>query len=105
MIGSMPPQRPAWQRSAGESRPVAVEDHTDALALLDERRHTLSRHRTRLLNQLHALLRELNPGGVKRSLTATAAEKALHTVTPGSPHIRAESGAKELPQIMTNYLR
>lgn len=68
----------------GESRPVAAEDHTDALALLDERRHTLSRHRTRLLNQLHALLRELIPGGVKRSLTATAAERALHTVTPAT---------------------
>nr|AEN14620.1 transposase [Rhodococcus sp. R04] len=65
----------------GESRPVAAEDHTDALALLDERRHTLSRHRTKLLNQMHALLRELIPGGVKRSLTANAAEKALHTVT------------------------
>lgn len=66
----------------GESRPMRAEDHTDALALLDERRHTLSRHRTRLLNQLHALLRELIPGGVKRSLSAAAAERALHTVTP-----------------------
>ncbi|MFI5542023.1 transposase [Nocardia sp. NPDC051900] len=68
----------------GESRPVAVEDHTGALALLDERRHTLSRHRARLLNQLHALLRELIPGGMNRALTATAAEKALHTVTPAT---------------------
>ncbi|MGY1934382.1 IS110 family RNA-guided transposase [Nocardia gipuzkoensis] len=68
----------------GDSRPVAIEDHTDALALLDERRHTLSRHRTRLLNQLHALLRELIPGGVKRALTATAAEKALHTLNPAT---------------------
>ncbi|MFI9536790.1 IS110 family transposase [Nocardia fusca] len=66
----------------GDSRPVVVEDHTDALALLDERRHTLNRHRTRLLNQLHALLRELIPGGAKRSLSATAAEAILLTVTP-----------------------
>ncbi|MFF5033028.1 IS110 family RNA-guided transposase [Nocardia salmonicida] len=65
----------------GESRPVVVEGHTDALALLDERRHTLNRHRTRLLNQLHALLRELIPGGAKRSLSATAAESILRTVT------------------------
>lgn len=81
----------------GESRPVVVEGHTDALALLDERRHTLNRHRTRLLNQLHALLRELIPGGVKRSLSATAAESILRTVT-------AATSADRVRIQLANYL-
>ena len=42
------------------------------LALLDERRANLAAHRTRLVNQLHALLRDLIPGGADTDLTATA---------------------------------
>ncbi|GGG70458.1 IS110 family transposase [Kocuria dechangensis] len=66
----------------GDSRRVFPEDHTDALALLAERRQSLSQHRTRLLNQLHALLRELIPGGAPRSLTATRAAQLLRRVRP-----------------------
>ncbi|RZL74568.1 MAG: IS110 family transposase [Rhodococcus sp. (in: high G+C Gram-positive bacteria)] len=43
----------------GDARPVAPEGPTDVLALLDERRTNLSGSRTRIVNQLHALLRQL----------------------------------------------
>lgn len=43
----------------GDARPVVPEDHVDALELLDERRMNLSQNRTRIINQLHRLLREL----------------------------------------------
>lgn len=47
----------------GDARPVHPETRADSLALLDERRKTVSENRTRSVNQLHALLRELLPGG------------------------------------------
>ena len=47
---------------AGDATPIQIEDLTTVLALLDERRANPAAHRTRLVNQLHALLRELIPG-------------------------------------------
>jgi hypothetical protein len=47
-------------------------------ALLDERPANLAAHRTRLVNQLHALLRELIPGGADTDLTADRAARAGH---------------------------
>ena len=44
---------------AGDTTPVPVEDLSTVLALLDERRANLAPQRTRLVNQLHALLRRL----------------------------------------------
>lgn len=66
----------------GDSRRMTSEGHTDALALLTERRQSLSQHRTRSLNQLHALLRELIPGGAPRSLTANRAAQLLRRIRP-----------------------
>jgi transposase len=68
----------------GDSRKVFPEDHIDALAVLTERRRSLNQHRTRLLNQLHALLRELIAGGAPRSLTANRAAQLLRRVRPDS---------------------
>ena len=56
----------------GDSTPVLAEDTSTVLALLDERRDNLITHRTRLVNQLHALLRDLLPGGARTDLTAAA---------------------------------
>jgi transposase len=56
----------------GDARQVYPETTTDSLALLDERRVNLSHSRTRAINQLHALLRELMAGGVPTSLTPSA---------------------------------
>ncbi|AWK76863.1 IS110 family transposase (plasmid) [Rhodococcus oxybenzonivorans] len=61
----------------GDARPVDPEGPTDILALLDERRTNLSGSRTRLVNQLHALLRQLLAGGAPTSLTAAAATALL----------------------------
>jgi hypothetical protein len=56
----------AWieqRRRADDANPVVAEDLTTVLALLDERRNNVITQRTRLVNQLHALLRDLVPGG------------------------------------------
>jgi transposase len=45
----------------GDANPVLAEDITTVLALLDERRTNVTTQRTRLVNQLHALFRDLLP--------------------------------------------
>ena len=50
--------------------------------LLDERRVNLSHSRTRSVNQLHALLRELLAGGAPTSLTPAGAAAALRGFRP-----------------------
>ncbi|MEE2031274.1 IS110 family transposase [Rhodococcus sp. CC-R104] len=57
----------------GDARPVDPEGPVEILALLDERRTNLSGSRTRIVNQLHALLRQLLAGGAPTSLSAAAA--------------------------------
>jgi hypothetical protein len=61
---------------------VYPETTTDSLALLDERRVNLSHSRTRTINQLHALLRELLAGGAPTSLTPAGAATALRGFRP-----------------------
>ncbi|NMM90727.1 IS110 family transposase [Rhodococcus sp. SRB_17] len=61
----------------GDARQVYPETVNDALALLDERRVNLSSSRTRTVNQLHALLRELMAGGAPTSLTPKKAAAAI----------------------------
>ncbi|MFI1184661.1 IS110 family transposase, partial [Streptomyces sp. NPDC020799] len=69
----------------GDARPVLPESSTDALALLDERRSNLAQARVRAVNQLHALLRALLPGGAPRDLSAAKAEQLLESVVPAGP--------------------
>jgi transposase len=66
----------------GDATPVTTEDTATVLALLDERRVNLSTQRTRLVNQLHALLRDLLPGGAPTQLTADQATDLLRPVRP-----------------------
>ncbi|MFC8015767.1 IS110 family RNA-guided transposase [Streptomyces cinereoruber] len=66
----------------GDGRDVEPEDHTTALALLDERRVNLAQARVRTVNQLHALLRDLLPGGAPAQLSADQAGALLRTVRP-----------------------
>ncbi|MGW4771307.1 IS110 family transposase [Nocardia sp. NPDC004278] len=66
----------------GDARPVRPETHAASLALLNDRRKTLSEKRTRSVNQLHALLRELLPGGVPTDLTAAKATIVLRGMRP-----------------------
>ncbi|MGW5153808.1 IS110 family transposase [Rhodococcus koreensis] len=76
----------------GDARPVDPEGPTDILALLDERRTNLSNSRTRLVNQLHALLRQLLVGGAPTSLTAAAATALLRGFRVRSEVERARVG-------------
>lgn len=69
----------------GDGRQVEAEDHTTALALLDERRVNLTQARVRAVNQLHALLRDLLPGGAPDQMSADQAAALLRTVRPAGP--------------------
>jgi transposase len=51
-------------------RTVAAEDQSTILRLLAERRDDLNGERTRTLNRLHGLLRDLIPGGAPTDLNA-----------------------------------
>lgn len=82
----------------GDARPVQPESSTDALALLDERRSNLAQARVRAVNQLHALLRALLPGGAPRDLSAAKAEQLLESAVPAPP-ARLNSPAMPSPLI------
>jgi transposase len=68
----------------GRLRVVAAEDQTVILRLLSERRDDLTAERTRLLNRLHQLLRELIPGGADLHLTGDKAAALLRVVRPAT---------------------
>src|SRR5215218_6220150 len=61
---------------------VDPEASSEALRLLSERREDLVAERTRALNRLHALLRDLVPGGVARTLSADRAARILRSIRP-----------------------
>ena len=77
----------------GEASPVLAEDITTVLGLLDERRTNVMTQRTRLVNQLHAVFRDLLPGGAPKDLTATIASGLLAGVRPVGP---VEAARKQL---------
>jgi transposase len=61
---------------------VDPEVGSEALRLLSERREDLVAERTRALNRLHALLRDLVPGGVSGKLSADRAARILRGIRP-----------------------
>lgn len=61
---------------------VAAEDHTTILRLLTERRDDLVAERTRAVNRLHVLLRDLHPGGAEPGLHTEAAAALLRAIRP-----------------------
>jgi hypothetical protein len=63
-------------------RQVAAEDQTMTLRLLTERHDDLVHERTRVLNRLHAVLRDVLPGGVPTGLSADKAASAMRGVRP-----------------------
>ena len=63
-------------------RVVKAEDQTTILRLLAERRDDLAGERTRILNRLHGLLRDLLPGGAPTDLTAAKAAALLRRLRP-----------------------
>lgn len=61
---------------------VDPEVGSEALRLLSERREDLVAERTRGLNRLHGLLRDLVPGGVAGTLSAHRAARILRGIRP-----------------------
>lgn len=86
----------------GDGREVVAEDHTTALALLDERRVNLAQARVRTVNQLHAVLRDLLPGGAPAQLSADQAAALLRTVRPVGD---VEQVRKELARDLVSEIR
>jgi transposase len=75
-------------------RLTAVDPDADSevLRLLCERREDLVAERTRALNRLHGLLRDLLPGGVARTLSADRAARILRGIQPGAPRTASAGG-------------
>ena len=86
----------------GDASVVAGEDHTTVFAMLEERRANLAAQRVRVTNQLHAVLRDLVPGGAALAITAKSASAMLRLVRPASP---CEPTRKELCQDLVRDLR
>src|SRR5918994_1787219 len=73
--------------------PVDPEAASEVLRLLSERREDLVAERTRALNCLHGLLRDLLPGGVTGKLSADRAARILRGIRPrGGPSARLRRG-------------
>ena len=72
--------------------PVDPEAASEALRLLSERREDLVAERTRALNRLHALLRDLLPGGVAGTLSAHRAARILRGIRPKGASARLRRG-------------
>ena len=72
---------------------VDSEAASEALRLLSERREDLVAERTRALNRLHGLLRDLVPGGVAGKLSAERAARILRGIRPvGAPRPACAEG-------------
>jgi transposase len=83
--------------------PVDPEAASEVLRLLSERREDLVAERTRALNRLHALLRDLLPGGVAGKLSADRAARILRSIRPKgtSARLRRRLAAEVLRDIRT----
>ena len=83
---------------------VDSEAASEVLRLLSERREDLVAERTRALNRLHALLRDLVPGGVARSLSADRAARILRGLRPrggASARLRRRLASEVLRDVRT----
>jgi transposase len=78
-------------------REVVAEDHVVVLRLLSDRRDQLNQERRRTINRLHTLLRDLHPGGARRSLSADTAAALLRRIRPATAvQIQRKTIAREL---------
>jgi transposase len=82
---------------------VDPQDSSEVLRLLSERREDLVAERTRALNRLHGLLRDLLPGGVTGTLSADRAARILRGIRPqsSSSRIRRRLASEVLRDIRT----
>jgi transposase len=81
MASMLSPRR--WPpRATSAWAAVDPEAASEVLRLLSERREDLVAERTRALNRLHGLLRDLLPGGVAGKLSAERAWRILRGIRP-----------------------
>jgi transposase len=87
----------------GRLAQVDPEASSEVLRLLSERREDLVAERTRALNRLHALLRDLLPGGVAGKLSADRAARILRGIRPKgtSPRLRRRLASEVLRDVRT----
>ncbi len=83
----------------GEVRP---DDHAAVLKIWSKRYRDLGRTRTQVVCRLHAVLRELIPGGVPRAITAGQAARFLDSITSAGA---VEAARGELPAAFVEDLR
>jgi transposase len=83
---------------------VDPEVGSEVLRLLSERREDLVAERTRALNRLHGLLRDLLPGGVAGTLSAPRAARILRAIRPkggASVRLRRRLASEVLRDVRT----
>ena len=67
---------------ARDLRPVRLDDATEILRMLTDRRQELVRARIATVNRLHEVLAALIPGGARKNLRASTARRLLSSVRP-----------------------
>jgi transposase len=87
---------------ASKLRTVEREDKAIVLRLLSDRRDDLVSERTRTLNRLHVLLRDLGPGGARRDLSSLEASRFLSAIRPLTP---ADTERKRIARALLEDLR
>jgi transposase len=82
---------------------IDPEAASEALRLLSERREDLVAERTRALNRLHGLLRDLVPGGATGTLSARRAARILRGIKPqgASARLRRRLASEVLRDVRT----
>lgn len=63
-------------------RPVG---HSEVLRLLAKRNSDIGNHRCRLVSRMHALLLELDPGGIAKEINASDVDRFLAQIDPVTP--------------------
>jgi transposase len=92
--------------AASRNERLAVVDPeigSEVLRLLSERREDLVAERTRALNRLHGLLRDLVPGGIAGTLSAPRAARILRGIRPqgASARLRRQLASEVLRDVRT----
>ena len=82
---------------------VRAEDHVSVLRLLAKAQLDASRARSRACCRLHALVRELVPGGIRKEVVVTQADQILASIEPvnATQRQRLELAHETLEEIRT----
>jgi transposase len=82
-------------------RQVRPVGHSEVLRLLSKRNLDIGDQRTRLVCRMHALLLELDPGGIAKEINASDVDRFLAALTPATPaeQVRYELAVELLADI------